>query len=563
MDTRVNESPKRLALLAAASNDAEFIVGGLLLLGVLIVGLCTAGDYGITTDEFIFDPYGPKALAWYASGFTDRSLFGYYDNYLYGPWFQILVAAVQSLHVADPFTVRHAATFVVGLVGIAALLPIGRLAVGQWAGLAAVVLCLTTGNLYGHLFFTPNDVPFLAAMAWATLAIIVMAQRPVPTWPASIAAGLFSGLAIATRFGGVLSQAYLVGAMVLCAVEVLGTDKAGRLKSVAAIGVRTLTALIVAWLAAIALWPWLQAANPVARFAEAYGYFVRSYVQFPFPAWGQTISSAALPWHYIPGQLLARLPEGFVALLAIAALFGAVAVLRFCGECGAHLRTSGWNGAWACGAALARSRGLLVVTVAALGPPLFVVARDSVIFDALRHLLFVLPMLALLAGWALLKLLPLFVRMPGYGIATVALHLGTTVPTLIYLHPLEYAAFNAFAGGVPGAAGRFDLDYWSAGATEAVRRLEVRLAHDPRFAVQPPRVLVCIGWRQPLVGPMFRQPWTVATVPQDADFMIEPERWPCNAGVPATVIDRVERFGVTFATTYEVLRPANGSGEPR
>jgi hypothetical protein len=51
-----------------------------------------------------------------------------------------------------------------GLAGLAALLPIGRLAVGRWAGLTAIVLCLLTGYFYGSLFFTPIDVPFVAAM---------------------------------------------------------------------------------------------------------------------------------------------------------------------------------------------------------------------------------------------------------------------------------------------------------------------------------------------------------------------------------------------------------------
>jgi hypothetical protein len=46
----------------------------------------------------------------------------------------------------------------------AALLPIGRLAVGRWAGLTAIVLCLLTGYFYGSLFFTPIDVPFVVAM---------------------------------------------------------------------------------------------------------------------------------------------------------------------------------------------------------------------------------------------------------------------------------------------------------------------------------------------------------------------------------------------------------------
>ena len=41
------------------------------------------------------------------------------------------------------------------LAGLAAIVPIGRLAVGRWAGLVALVLCLTTGYLYGSIFFTP------------------------------------------------------------------------------------------------------------------------------------------------------------------------------------------------------------------------------------------------------------------------------------------------------------------------------------------------------------------------------------------------------------------------
>ena len=80
----------------------------------------------------------------------------------------MLTAAVQTLDLADRFTVRHAMTFLVGLGGLAALYPIGRLAVGRWTGLTAIVLCLMTGYLYGSLFFTPIDVPFLAAMTWAT-----------------------------------------------------------------------------------------------------------------------------------------------------------------------------------------------------------------------------------------------------------------------------------------------------------------------------------------------------------------------------------------------------------
>ncbi len=146
--------------------DAEIVVAAALLSAVLVVGLATAADYGLTVDEFNTDDYGPKALAWYTSGFRDRSQFEAveFSLWYYGPWFQMLTAYVQSFDFAGRITVRHAMTFLVGLAGVAALLPLGRLAAGRWAGLAAIALCLMTGYFYGSLFFTPIDVPFLAAM---------------------------------------------------------------------------------------------------------------------------------------------------------------------------------------------------------------------------------------------------------------------------------------------------------------------------------------------------------------------------------------------------------------
>jgi hypothetical protein len=85
------------------------------------------------------------------------------------------------------------------------------------------VLSLLTGYFYGSLFFTPIDVPFVAAMTWATLAILVMTRQVLPSWRASIAAGLLTGLAVATRTGGIITHAYLLGALLLCAAEFFAT----------------------------------------------------------------------------------------------------------------------------------------------------------------------------------------------------------------------------------------------------------------------------------------------------------------------------------------------------
>src|SRR5436190_2055439 len=106
-----------------------------------------------------------------------------------------------------------------GLAGIAMVVPLARRVVGPWAGVTALTLCLTTGYLYGSLFYSPIDVSFLFSMTAATLAIVVMAGRSVPSWAATISAGTLSGLAVATRSSGVITLVYLIGAMALCGLE--------------------------------------------------------------------------------------------------------------------------------------------------------------------------------------------------------------------------------------------------------------------------------------------------------------------------------------------------------
>jgi hypothetical protein len=532
--------------------DAESLASAGVLAAVLFVGLLTIRDQAITVDEFVFDGFGPKMLDWYLSGF--RITYTYFDAGVvyYGPWFQILVAIVQSLTDADRFDVRHAVTFVTGLAGLAAVVPIGRLAIGRWAGFAALVLCLLTGNLYGHLFFSPFDTPFLATMTWAVLAVLLMVRREVPSWGTTVCAGILTGLAIATRVGGLITDVYLAVAMALLAVELFLRDGKGAWRGVLRLGAHCAGAVLIGWLAAFALWPWVQTSDPLGQFNVALSHFSKLDVDFSIRTWGRSVVVNDLPWSYVPGELLARLPEGFIVLLVVAFGLGCAASARFVSDCMGGVKREGVVGLKAPLLALARSRSLLVVAMAGTAPLVITIVIRPTLFDGIRHLLFVVPMLALLAAWALWRMAPLIRRYPIPAGAIAAVQIVPVVVTLWILHPLEYVATNAFVGGTGGSFDRFDLDYWAAAATVAVRRLEQRLAADTtgRFASRPPRVRVCIPWREPLVGVMFKQNWIVeADDPAKADFVIETQRSHCAAG--GRVIDEVRRFDRTFAWTVE------------
>jgi hypothetical protein len=518
------------------------------------VGLATAADYGFTVDEFNADDYGPKALAWYTSGFKDRSHFETveFSLWYYGPWFHMLTAYVQSFDIADRITVRHAMTFLVGLAGVAALLPIGRLAAGRWAGLAAIALCLMTGYFYGSLFFTPIDVPFLAAMTWATLAILVMTRDVLPSWRATFATGLLTGLAIATRTGGFITHAYLLGALILCAAEFFADHGRLTLRYLSQIGARFGSVIVIAWIAAIALWPWLQVGNPFTQFRVALVHFATIPMTFEFPHWGERITTDALPLTYIPAQLLARLPGVFLILLAVAFGYAVASTVMLARDSAAKWRLDRGAGLRAGALTLGRARGILVICAAVVLPLGFLIVQRATIYDGIRHVLFVVPMLAVLAGVGWTVVLPLLRRAPIVAAVAAGAYVGNIAVTFAVLHPLEYVAMNALAGGTRGAYSNFELDYWSVAATEALRRLERRLDYDlPNgFAEAPPSILICIPWREWMVDPILRRPWVIETDPDKADFIIETQRSRCAEGKSVVLIDEVKRFDRTFAWVY-------------
>ena len=512
------------------------------------------GDYGISTDEFNADDYGRKALAWYVSGFRDRSMFDSVEETLwfYGPWFHMAVASVQSLGLFDPWNVRHGMTFAIGLAGLAALLPIGRLAVGRWAGFAAIVLCLITGNLYGSLFATPIDIPFLFAMTWATLAVMAMAARVVPSWPATIAGGAMTGLAIATRSSGIIAQVYLLGAMLLCMLEAIVRSSAWR-ADLLQIAARLLAAVAIAWTVAFALWPWLQIGNPFTQFQEAFAYFAHYPNSFETLLWGTPVLTTELPWFYIPAELAARLPEPFILLIAVGLLSALTGILGYLRVIRRQAEQGSVADFKAAALRLAQSRQALVVWAAVILPAGFVVLAHSTLYDGIRHVIFLVPMLAVIAGTGAVHLAPLAKALPAVFAGICGGFLGLQAWTLAVLHPLEYVAINAIAGGVRGAYGRFDLDYASLAATVALRQLGQRIDVETprRFATSPPSITVCIGFRAHAVAPMFRRPWRVEVDPGKADFLIATERWPCADEVAgAVLIDEVRRLDRVFARTY-------------
>jgi hypothetical protein len=55
--------------------------------------------------------------------------------------------------------------------------------------------------------------------------------------------------------------------------------------------------------------------------------------------------------------------------------------------------------------------------------------------------------------------------------------LGNTLTFMVRNHPLQNVFFSSLTGGIRGAAGRFELDYWGASYKQAIEEV---LRQDPR-----------------------------------------------------------------------------------
>src|SRR5262249_16383088 len=243
-------------------------------------------------------------------------------------------------------------------------------------------------------------------------------------------------------------------------------------------------------------------------------------------------------------------PIGFLALLALAVLLAILDSIRFIGLGVKRFRQHGSLGLGCLLLLVARNRNVLLIWIAAILPVSFVMTQQASLYDGIRHTLFIIPVLAVIAGCAAVRFWHSLGKLRVLAAVFATIYAASLAADLVILHPLEYIAMNAFAGGTAGAYRRFELDYWSAAPTEALKRLENRLYWSGGFAVAQPTLLVCIPYREHMVTLMLGSGWRVELDPEKADFVIESERWPCAKNHPNLILlDEVRRYNRAFAWT--------------
>lgn len=492
---------------------AVFFVGSALL------AWATYTDYGVAWDDPGLRTYGRLLLDFYRSGLSDLSFARFADLAYYGGAFELFWALLEPLLPAgDPLILRHLACAATGIAGIALAAALARRLAGPRAGFLAGLLLALVPDWYGHLFVNAKDVPFATAMALALfLSCRLLEEWPRPRLSTVLGLGLATGLALGVRIGGLAAPLPLLPPLLLLSWREARRAGAGTALASAAGGVvRLLPAAAVAIPVTLLAWPWI-ALGP-DNLLEVVRHFAA--LDFPVPVLfdGTVVPATEAPRAYLPELLALKLPELVLVGLGLAALPRRAET----------------------GPADAR---LLAVATAALWPILHAVLAAPTEFDGIRHHLFVLPPLVVLAAIGLERVLAA-VRprlRPALGALVVA-GVGLAAARLVATHPYEYVAFNALAGGTAGAEGRFELDYWGVSLREATRRAADRLAAEGLAdSARPWRVAVC-GEPETIeaVLPPFLE---LADGIEHADLLIAVARPTCPAAPAERVLAEVRREG--------------------
>ncbi|MCH7567530.1 MAG: hypothetical protein IH787_07745 [Nitrospirae bacterium] len=293
----------------------------------------------------------------------------------------------------------------------------------------------------------------------ALVAVLVAAKRALPStfarvFPSkrslyllAILAGSFLGFTISIRpiagFAGLLVSGYWIY----------------RLKE------RSYGLLLVYWVTAGVVtyetWPYLWE-TPLAAFVDSLAFTV-NFENHAVLFQGEKYRSYSLPWHFLPTLFTLQFTEPVMPL----ALVGVVSAVR---------------------AARRKDVDLAVLTLVALWflvPFAASYLPGTVQWNGFRHMLFLIPPLFVFFGFGL-KLVFDFVRSRVAQWVIILLLIAPGLRGIADLHPYEYIYFNAYAGGIEGAVGEYDLEYWCTSYRDAMEYLNQVAEPDATIFIRRP-----------------------------------------------------------------------------
>ena len=428
------------------------VVASAVLAGGIIQQFVGAWVTGGTLDEHFH--------VWHLEDYFET---GIYSSPVYGPVTSLLGHAANvlvgveqwgaPLMTAEAYAVRHMVIAGIGLVGLAAVLLIGRIVLKSWGWGVVSAACLASVPVWvGHSMFNVKDISVATGYTMVTASLILALSREWSVGRRVMASSaLFSaGTLLATGTRPVALA--LIGASALLALFVwvaIDYQRWSRRLRWVALGLGTLVLVVGSFLLDS------LADSPLDDSLQ------RS-LDFPWGGWnlyGGFRADSQPGLLVVLGAFFARVPILFGIFLVAGTIFGLVLGVRAL----IHSRSLSFQ-----------SGSFILVSAQAFGAFIAVGLLDVAVYYGGRQIIFVLPAMAVLTAWGIRELvIALTPHSPSARITRTAVGVvaavGFVVPLAdqVSLFPYNYSYVNVIAQG-QGVTGYWETDYWNASIREAV-----------------------------------------------------------------------------------------------
>lgn len=419
-----------------------------------------ASGTGINGDDKMQNEYEQALIQWYATGGKDTTALNLPKTQMhyYGGLFEVTSGAVNRLLGFDSpdqegyHHVRHA---FIALFGWAALLFIGLTAafLGGWEiGIMGLVFGFLTPGFMGQGLMNPKDIPFATGYI-ASLYFLLrwLKEMPSPSRKVMWGLGLALGVAIGVRVGGFLLVAITALFAFLRLIAEVGVS--GLFHDLRKIGRYALWAgvpVLGGVLLALLFWPYAMQ-DPFAHMAAAFSEMSKYGVNIRLLFNGNMVFAQSLPWDYLPRWVLVTVPL-YILLGWLLALIGLPGLLRTFGPLPVGL-----------------------LGFAFIFPFFWVIYQGATLYDGWRHMLFPYTAGVVLAALGVGRIASSWPSQKWFKPVVLGVLALLALDPLVHTvrNPfITYVYFNPLQGGVQGAIGEYETDYWGVSVRQGLRWME-------------------------------------------------------------------------------------------
>ncbi|RYD57986.1 MAG: tetratricopeptide repeat protein [Sphingobacteriales bacterium] len=442
-------------------------------IAILIIMPLLSKDYGQSGDEWLEIEYGRDIYNYFFAGdnqaldYSNKSL-QYQGMELYGGFTDYYSEVLHRMFPSVP--ILHAKHFFYAIEGALMMIFTGLLAFRlsrKWSvGTVALLFIIFSPRLFGESMNNPKDIPHALGYAMAMYGLIALLQDfPHKLWKHALILAIGFGITFGQRpAGGLLQACYIVmfiGLYYLLNKEFAAQLKADNSKLMKRLVLLVGGALLVGFAIGFSAWPFgLQ--SPVSNALISLKGMTNRDIVLRVLFDGEYGYNNNMPWYYEFKWICITNP---LVVLAGVVLFLAL-VFRAIKEYGMFT--------------------VLFLLFCSFFPLLYMIYKKSSVHDTWRHVFFVYVFWAIMAalGWNLLT--TLFKEVKYRQLVPVIAILGL-IPTIAWTfrsHPNQYVYFNELQGGVKGAFGNYDLDYYQNSGKQAADWIRANVKPIPGRKVQ-------------------------------------------------------------------------------